>query len=248
MSITHRVMRAWMSACLGLSVIFCKLINEGSWGATRLRQILFQIGKNFYGDFSDVSAGLWRGLFEPFAMPRVVPAFQTGQNAHRRRPQIWTAFHVNGRRSRRESACCDSSKSSPKCLWSCWRSRNLWKFVPHDFNRKTEDASCCRKICATSADASLLIHEFFKKHETTVVPQSPYTPGLAPADIFLFPKWKSSLKGRLFQTVEEIEENSIRDLRAVPQNMFQDTFQKRKKCWERCIKSGGEYFEGEKFD
>jgi len=37
---------------------------------------------------------------------------------------------------------------------------------------------------------------------------------------FLFPKWKSSLKGRWFQTVEEIEENSIRDLRGVPQNTF----------------------------
>ena len=34
-------------------------------------------------------------------------------------------------------------------------------FVPPDFDRKTEDASCCRKICAVSADASLLIHEFF---------------------------------------------------------------------------------------
>jgi hypothetical protein len=39
-----------------------------------------------------------------------------------------------------------------------------------------------------------------------------------------------------------------RDLRAVPQNTFQDTFQKWKKRWERCIKSGREYFEGDKFD
>jgi len=78
--------------------------------------------------------------------------------------------------------------------------------VPPDFDRKTEGASCCRKICAANADASLLIHEFLTKHETTVVPQSPYSPDLAPADLFLFPKWKSSLKGRQLQTVEE---NSI---------------------------------------
>ena len=44
-----------------------------------MRQILFQIGKNFYGDFSDVATGLWRGLFEPYVMSRVVPAFQMGQ-------------------------------------------------------------------------------------------------------------------------------------------------------------------------
>jgi len=120
--------------------------------------------------------------------------------------------------------------------------------VPPDFDRETEDASCCLKICASSSDASLLIHEFLTKHETTVFPQPPYSPDLAPVDFFLFPKWKSSLKGRRFQTVEEIEENLIRDLRAVPQNIFQDGFQKWKKRWERCIKSGGEYFEDDKFD
>jgi len=75
------------------------------------------------------------------------------------------------------------------------------------------------------AHASLFIREFLTKHETTVVPQPPYSPDLAPADFFLFPKLKSSLKGRRFQTVEETEENLIRNLRAIPQNTFQDAFQ-----------------------
>ena len=79
------------------------------------------------------------------------------------------------------------------------------------------------------AHASLLICEFLTNHETTVVPQPPYSPDLAPADFFFFPKLKSSLKGRRFQTVEEIEENSIPDLRAIPQNTFQDAFQNWKK-------------------
>jgi len=52
------------------------------------------------------------------------------------------------------------------------------------FDRKTEDASCCRKICA----ASLLIHEFFMKHETTVVPQPPHSPNLASNDFFFVPE------------------------------------------------------------
>ena len=73
-------------------------------------------------------------------------------------------------------------------------------------------------------------------------------PDLTPADFFLFPNLKSSLKGRRFQTVEETEENSTRDLRAIPQNTFQDAFQNWKKRWERCIKSGGGYFEGHNFD
>jgi len=95
---------------------------------------------------------------------------------------------------------------------------------------------------------ALLIREFLTKHETTVVPQPPYSPDLAPADSFLFSKLKSSLKDRRLQKVEEIEENSIRDLRAIPQNTFQYAFQNWKKRWERCIKSGGEYFKGDKFD
>ena len=48
--------------------------------------------------------------------------------------------------------------------------------------------------------------------------------------------------------VEEIEENSIRDLRAISQNTFQDAFQNWKKRWARSIKSGGENFERDKFD
>jgi transposase len=50
---------------------------------------------------------------------------------------------------------------------------------------------------------ALLIHEFLTNHEATVVPQPPYSPDLAPADFFLFPKLKSSLKGRRFQAVEK---------------------------------------------
>jgi len=71
--------------------------------------------------------------------------------------------------------------------------------------KKRIDASCCPKTCAASADSALFLHEFLTKHDTTVFPQPPYSPGLAPADLFLLPKWKSSLKGRRFQTVEELE-------------------------------------------
>jgi hypothetical protein len=89
----------------------------------------------------------------------------------------------------------------------------------------------------------LLVHEFLAKHETTVVPQLPYSPDLALADFPppSPPKLKSTLKSRQFWTLEEIEENSLQGLRAVPQNVFQN-WKKQK----RCIDSGGEYFEGDK--
>jgi len=87
------------------------------------------------------------------------------------------------------------------------------------------------------AHALLLIREFLTKHETTVVPKPACSPDLAPADFFLFPELKSSLKDRRFQTVEEIEENSIQDTRAIPQNMFQN-------WWEGGVGSGVSRVEG----
>jgi transposase len=57
------------------------------------------------------------------------------------------------------------------------------------------------------AYASLLIREFLAKNEATVVPQPPYSPDLATADFFLFPKLKSTLKGQRFESIEETEEN-----------------------------------------
>jgi hypothetical protein len=87
------------------------------------------------------------------------------------------------------------------------------------------------------------------KQETIVAPQPPYSPDLAPPEFFLFPKLKSNLKGYRFQTVEQIKENSLQDLRAIPQNTFQDAFQNwKKKRWEQYINSRGEYFEGDKSD
>ncbi|PNF27720.1 hypothetical protein B7P43_G12774 [Cryptotermes secundus] len=44
---------------------------------------------------------------------------------------------------------------------------------------------------------------------------------------FLFPKLKSTLKGRRFQTIEELEEKS-RDLRAIPLNAFQNWKREKK--------------------
>jgi hypothetical protein len=46
--------------------------------------------------------------------------------------------------------------------------------------------------------------------------------------------------------VEEFKENSLAALRSIPKKAFQECFQNWKKRWERCIKCGGEYFEGDR--
>jgi transposase len=90
------------------------------------------------------------------------------------------------------------------------------------------------------AHSSLLIRDFLAQHETTLVPKRPYSPDLAPADFFLFTKLKSVLKRRRFESVEELEENSLVQLSSIPEEAFQECFQKWKKRWEQCIKGKGD--------
>jgi hypothetical protein len=89
---------------------------------------------------------------------------------------------------------------------------------------------------------SFLVSEFLVKHEVTVFPQLLYSPDLAPADLFVFPRSKSTLKGNQYQTTEYTEENSLWDLCAILQNVFQNW----KNQWKQCIDRAGEYIEGDK--
>jgi hypothetical protein len=75
------------------------------------------------------------------------------------------------------------------------------------------------------ARASLLIHSYLAKHQTSVVSHPPSFPDFAAADFFLFHKLKTALKERRFQTTKEIKENSIKELRAIIESVFQEAIQ-----------------------
>jgi hypothetical protein len=96
------------------------------------------------------------------------------------------------------------------------------------------------------ARSSFLVRNFLAINERTVVPQSTYSPDLAPADFFLFPKLKSTLKGRRFDTFDEIQKKSTKDLFVIPKEAFQKACQIWQKRWERCVASEENYFEGDK--
>jgi transposase len=96
------------------------------------------------------------------------------------------------------------------------------------------------------AHSSFLVRNFLAKNKMTVVPQPPYSPDLAPADFFLFPKLKSALKGCRFDTFDEIQKKSKKGLLAIPKEAFQKVFQSWKKSWKQCVASEGNYFEGNK--
>jgi len=53
------------------------------------------------------------------------------------------------------------------------------------------------------------------------------------------------MKGRTFDTIEEIQEESQRVLDTVPKRDLQGCFQAWQKRWDLCIRAKGEYFEGD---
>jgi hypothetical protein len=76
---------------------------------------------------------------------------------------------------------------------------------------------------------SLHISSYPAKYHISVLPHPTYSLELAPAEFFLFPKFKTTLKERRFQTIEKIQGNTTRVLRAMRENAFQEEFQQWKK-------------------
>ena len=95
------------------------------------------------------------------------------------------------------------------------------------------------------AHAALLTRRFLTDNHMTVVPQSLYSPDLATSDYFFFPKLKMKLKGRRFQTLEEIQAESQAVLNTLRENDFQECFKNWQRLWDRCQASEGDYFEGD---
>ena len=76
------------------------------------------------------------------------------------------------------------------------------------------------------AHAALLTRWFLTDNKISVVPYPPYSPYLAPSDYFLFPKLKMKLKGRRFQTLEEIQAESQAVLNTLREYEFPRMLQK----------------------
>ncbi|UYV72276.1 hypothetical protein LAZ67_9002433 [Cordylochernes scorpioides] len=81
----------------------------------------------------------------------------------------------------------------------------------------------------TPAHTALKISKFLQDHLTSVFPQPPYSPDLAPCDFILFGKLKKKLKGWKFQSIEEIKVESKKAMKAIPKTDYQRCFADWKK-------------------
>ena len=73
------------------------------------------------------------------------------------------------------------------------------------------------------------------------VPHPPYSPDLAPCYFWLFPK----LRGCRYETIEEMKEGVTKVIDMLTQEDFCGAFQKLLGRYNKCIATGGDYFEGD---
>ncbi|UYV78563.1 hypothetical protein LAZ67_16002005 [Cordylochernes scorpioides] len=95
---------------------------------------------------------------------------------------------------------------------------------------------------ATSHTA-FIITNFLARSNTPVIPHPPYSLDLAPCDFFLFPRLKREMKGKHWETVENIQHHVTTFLRSIPVEEFQGAFQVWQTRLRKCIDAGGMYFE-----
>ena len=74
------------------------------------------------------------------------------------------------------------------------------------------------------------------------VPQPPYSPDLAPCEFGLFPK----LRGCHYKIIEEMKEAVTKVVDTLTQEDFHGDFLKLLEQYNKCIVSGGDYFQGNK--
>ena len=73
------------------------------------------------------------------------------------------------------------------------------------------------------------------------VPQPPYSPDLAPCDVWLFPK----LRGCRYETIEEMKEAVRKVIDMLTQDDFHGAFEMLLERYNKSIAAGGDYFEGD---
>jgi histone-lysine N-methyltransferase SETMAR len=90
------------------------------------------------------------------------------------------------------------------------------------------------------------VWEFFAQNNITTLLHPPYSRDLAPCDFLLFPMLKIQLKGHNFGTVGNVQAAATRTLKNISIEDFLHCCEEWQQRWNRCIRSQGACFEGNK--
>ena len=81
---------------------------------------------------------------------------------------------------------------------------------------------------------SILVTDYLTKMGIKTVPHRPYSPDLAPYDLWLFPK----LRGCRYETIEEMKEAVTKVIDTLTQEDFHRAFQNLLEWYNKCIAVG----------
>ena len=120
-----------------------------------------------------------------------------------------------------------TSQWGPRCPWmstctwlSKYSSRSASNFALH-LNIPLQKlfgwlrGHSCGQLEMGSFTTTCLVQSFFVKHQIAQVTQPHYSPNLVPCTFWFFPKLKPPVKGKRFQTTDEIQENMTGQLMAI---------------------------------
>jgi len=84
-----------------------------------------------------------------------------------------------------------------------------------------------------------IIKQFLAQRKVTELDHPPYSPDLAPADYFLFPKVKSHLKERLFDSISDIQKAVTSTLNTMAKEDFYKGIRKLYDRANLCVQLEG---------
>jgi len=86
-----------------------------------------------------------------------------------------------------------------------------------------------------------IVKQFLAQRKATVLDHPSYSPDLAHADYFLFRKVKSHLKGRLFDSISDIQKAVTSTLNTIAKDDFYKGIQKLYDSANLCVQLEGMY-------
>ena len=95
----------------------------------------------------------------------------------------------------------------------------------------------------TCDESWIYCYNYLTKMGIKTVHHSPYSPDLAPCDLWLFSKLKKKLRGSRYETHEEMKEAVTKVIDTLTQEDVHGAFQKLLERYKKCIATGGDYFE-----
>ena len=121
----------------------------------------------------------------------------------------------------------------------CWGFKGIQKEIP------SEEASTIKissvAFPAGQGTSPQLNPDYLTKMVIKTVPQPPYSADVAPCDFWLF----LNLRGCRYETIEEMKAAVMKVLDTLTQENFHGAFQKLLEWYNKCIATGGDYFEGD---